>query len=39
MWAYKTIKTLLDKNTVLNNDTMKEEAKKLALKVSHCFED
>lgn len=33
MWAYKTIKSLLDQNTVSENDTLKEKAKELALKV------
>ncbi|CAH1399827.1 unnamed protein product [Nezara viridula] len=32
MWAYKTIKSLLDQNTVSENDTLKEKAKELALK-------
>ncbi|CAH1399819.1 unnamed protein product [Nezara viridula] len=32
MWAYKTIKSLLDQNTVSENVTLKEKAKELALK-------
>ncbi|XP_024215820.1 inter-alpha-trypsin inhibitor heavy chain H3 isoform X4 [Halyomorpha halys] len=32
MWAYKTIKSLLDQNTVSENNTLKEKAKELALK-------
>ncbi|MCY5962457.1 hypothetical protein OV760_29295, partial [Salmonella enterica subsp. enterica serovar 1,4,[5],12:i:-] len=34
MWAYKTIKTLLDKNIVSKNDSLGEKAKELSLKYS-----
>ena len=37
MWAYKTIKSLLDQNTVSKNKTVEEKAKHLALKVSFLF--
>lgn len=34
MWVYRTIKSLLDQNTISKNETIESKVKKLALRVS-----